>query len=474
MWERLKQWARKWLGINLPEEEQPIEAFAKRYEDIRSENITAVISNKLAMLTFADSTMDITAPGGEKKTLPVRAQLIHDALDAIWQMDASWIAAQIFGKGGKLLIPTVAAGKVAVNVIDQDRMRIIEMDGRRIVSATLLVDTAIKDDRTYYLLSDYVLQDGTQHIRYRIVDEGDHEYPTGSLDLWAQVTPEISIANTDRLLFAFMRSPRDNRTNTKRYGVPITYGAEELLKELTEHANIYRREYRLTRPMLGLDSSLWRDPKAPAGTSAGMTIDSVRRTVQDGDDPFIPMETSSMDGKGTWMHFAPSIRQDAMEARYQSLCRRLEKACGLSQGILTERQTMNYANRDEVRAAQYDTFSVIKAMRDEWERGMADLAYAIDVLAEHFGLTPAGSRSQYEIEYDWDTSLIESTSEAWAQNVEAHSAKIISDAELRQWLKGGTLAEAQQAIDEMREDADADPVERVLQSIRSAPEADEE
>ena len=174
-----------------------------------------------------------------------------------------------------------------------------------------------------------------------------------------------------------------------------------------------------------------------------------KRQVQDGDDPFIPVESMVIDGKTPWQQYAPSIRHEAMEQRYNTLLRRVEKACGLSQGVLTERQQLNYANRDEVRAAQYDTFSVVHAMRGQWEKAVADAAYAVDVLAEYFGLSPAGARGQYEIAYDWDTSLIESSEQAYQQLSELQSRGIVSKAELRQFVRGGTLEEAQAAIEEI-------------------------
>ena len=49
MWDKIKNLVRKWLGINLPEEPQPVERFARDYEDIRGDTITATIANKLAM-----------------------------------------------------------------------------------------------------------------------------------------------------------------------------------------------------------------------------------------------------------------------------------------------------------------------------------------------------------------------------------------------------------------------------------------
>lgn len=459
MWEKLKNWVRKWLGVNLPEEDYPVDKFARDYENIDSENITAIIANKLAMLTFADSEMTI-ADSADSETLSVRAQIIHDTLTRLWENDAQWIIAQMLGKGGKLLLPTVANGKISVFAVDQNRMRIVAMNDNRVTQATILIDTTIIDNKRYYLLADYILADHTQRIRYRIVDDSDRQIPIGSLSSWEDIPDEITIGNVDRNLFAYIRSPRDNRTNRKRYGVPITYGSEKTIAELVEHINTYHREYRLTRPMLGLDASLWRNLDS-SYNHAPITIDSVRKTVQDGDDPFIPLEVGSLDGKGIWQHFAPAIRQEAMEARYQSLCRRLEKECGLSQGILTERQTMNYANRDEVRAAQYDTFSVVKSIRNEFERGMDDLAYAIDVLAEHFGLSPYGARGQYEISFDWDQSLIESTEQTFAQMSELQSGGMVSKAELRKWVLGGSIEEAEAAIQNIA-DSEPNPIDTAL------------
>lgn len=463
MWDKLKDWLRQWLGIevNTGDSRSPDGAVIK-YENITADNIGATIANKLAMLVLADSTMEVTEDG--KKDPGPRVALIRDVLEGIWDEDLTWITAQALGKGGKVLVPVVSGGRVRVDVIDHNRMLIRAMDGRKITSATLIADTETVNDTKYYLLADYTLENGAQTIRYRVKAETGGWYDAAQVAKWAGITPEITIGNTDRLLFAYLRCPRDNRTDNKQLGVPVTYGAEAIIDELVEHANIYRREYKLTRPMLGLDSTLWQNfGDGFTDTARRMDIKSLRKTVQDGDDPFIPVEGASLSDKAIWQYYAPAIRQEAMEQRYQNLCRRVEKACGLSQGILTERQTMNYANKDEVRAAQYDTFSVVKAVRDQWERVMDDLAYAIDVLAERFGLTAAGSRGRYVLGFDWDTALIESTTEAFTQNMELHAGGMISDAEMRQWVRGGTLEEAQEAIEEIRKGKrENNPMNRIL------------
>lgn len=458
MFERLREWIRSWLGVRVERPELPLDGFVRHYEDITGEDITATIANKLAMLTMADSTLEVADPSGREALTP-RAQLLSDTLQRLWQEDAPWMTAQAFGKGGVVLAPMVTPGRqLHVDVVDQNRVAILRRDGEKPTEAALIVEQLVKDDRRYNLIANYALTEGGNVIRYHAVDEAGVPVGLATLEPWAGITPEVRIGGVDRLLLAFLLCPRDNRRTDKDAGVPITFGAESLVKELAEHANIYRREYKLTRPMLGLDATLW------AGDSDTLSIRKIRKTVQDTDEPFIPVDAPSLDGKAVWQYYAPAIRQEAMEARYQSLCRRVEKACGLSQGILTERQTMNYANRDEVRAAMYDTFSVVRAMRARWETALEDLAYGLDALAERAGLTPAGGRGQFALSFDWDMSLIESTAETFQQYLELQTIGAVSKAEIRQWVKGGTLQEAQAAVDEIAASTPAkeDPFQTIL------------
>ena len=429
MWERLREMARSWLGADAEPPRAPVDESVRRYE--RAEDgITAAIAGKLAMLTFADSTFAVAQANGD--TPSPRTALIERALMPLWQRDAEWITAQALGKGGMLLVPSVtASGGVQIQAVDQNRLVALEERGGQLTRAVLAADECEQRGRRYCLLASYELAPGgAQRIRYRAFSDAGAQAPLTAFAAWKDLTPEIDIADTDRLLLAHLKCPRDNRTTDRLIGVPITYGAEKLIEELNEHARIYRREFKLTRPMLGLDSSLWRDVPA-AGD-----IRQLRRTVQDSDDPFVPFPAPTMSAGATWQYFAPDIRAEAMETRWNSLCRRLEKACGLSQGILTERPTMSYANRDEVRAAQYDTFAVVRAIRTAWEQALEDLAYAVDVLAERFALTEPGDGGGYALSFDWDLSMIESTSQTFEQLAELHARGGCTLEELRQWVMG--------------------------------------
>ena len=135
------------------------------------------------------------------------------------------------------------------------------------------------------------------------------------------------------------------------------------------------REYRLTRPMLGLSAEMWRQPFE--GGESG--VERARRTVQDGDDPFIPIEGAYDETKAPWLVYAPAIRNEAMYDRLEHLFAMLEKAVGTSRGILTARETAT-ATATEIRAANHDTLTLVTAIRRMWEQALDDMAYAADVL----------------------------------------------------------------------------------------------
>jgi len=441
MWQRFVEWIKSFFKRT---PEPGVEtSYAAKYEDITGENVTATMSNALASKVYGDSTFQID---GEGK----RVEMLRSLLDPLWEDDLPWITAQAFGKGGMVLVPTVTGGEVVISAANQERLYITGRRGRKAVSAVLLAESVIIDKEEYQRWMYYALdENGSQMIQTVVTNCDGVSIPFETVPAWADIEPEITIGGTDRLLIAFIKCPRDNRKELKAYGVPISYGAEREIVEAVEHYNIYRREYKLTRPMLGMSASLWRNKKDSTGAPRILDIDDVARTVQDGDLPFVPIEGAVYDEKTSWPYFAPAIRQEAMEARMQSLYRRLEKACGLSQGVLTERQTVDYANKDEVRAAQYDTFAVVMAMRQSIKAALVDLAYSADVLAERFGLTPAGARGNYELKFDWDYTMIESSEQTWKHLIDLQTRGAYRLAQLYQWENGGTLDDAQAAVDDV-------------------------
>lgn len=443
MWQRFVNWIKQ-IFKKSPEQ-GPEVPYSERYEDITGENVTATIANKLAKKVFGDSTMEIVGTGR-------RADYVRSVLDPFFKEDLGNITSQTLGKGGMVVVPVVSGGGVVFTSVNQERVYITGRRGRQPVSATILAETVMIDGEMFRRWMDYNLDpSGLQTLTTVVTNETGSEVPFNVVPAWADIEPEISISNTDRLLLGFLTCPTDNRRERKAYGVPITYGADRQIAEYVEHQNIFAREFRLSRFMLGLDSAYWSNKTDVKATDV-RDIGFVNRTIQDSEYPFIPIEKNRMDGETAWETYAPDIRFTAMLGRAQYLGEQVENVCGLSRGILSERPKVSYKNVDEVRAANYDTYCIVRDMRRGLEAALQDLAYAIDVFAERFGLTPAGARGSFTVAFDWDLSMIESSTQTYEQIKEGRADKVISKAEHRQWIKGGTLEEAKKAIAEIEKE----------------------
>ena len=417
-------------------------------------SFAAIFARKLANLAFTDATMAVTPPEGDADAPRglrrpgaraggggfqgraedgprARADIVGEALT--WAMErARTITAQALATGGRLLVPGVAGNALRVDAVPQERLYVFETAGEAIVSCAILADRAVRDGREFFRFAGYALRDGRLEIRHRAVDASGRPVPLAAVPAWAGIRADSAIEGVDRMPFAFLKCPAGARGADGVYGRPITYGSEPLVAELREHLATIAREYRLTRPMLGLDSQMWRG----IGDGDDLTpIERVKRTVQDDGGLFIPVDPALDGGQAPWMIYSPAIRDGAMLSRLEQLCALLEKSVGVSRGILTARETAG-ATATEIRAANYDTLTWVTAIRDAWVRAMADLAAAADLLAEHFGLSPWGQRGEYAVRFDWDMSLFESSEETFAQLEALCDRGALSTGELRAWVTG--------------------------------------
>ena len=433
---------RNWFNLlkrkskrNIKEKDEwQVISHGEAYENNYQENITAVIAGRLAQLTFGESYANLALTGEYEKTL-------KEFLENLWNKLLN-ITAQAYGKGGKVILPLLSNGKLTFSVVDQSRVVVTQETFGKPSEALVLADCTQEHGRTYYRLIRYALkEDGLQTITQEVIDETGNTYPLHNVSIWENLDSILTIPNCNRLFMGFIRCPRDKRTEESEYGVPITYGATQEMNELAEHLVWYRREFKLTRVMLGLDSLLIADAK---------------RSVQDSEYPFVAIGQSLLGEKGNRFEcFAPQIRQEAFENRLQSLQRRLEKACGLSQGILTERQQISYANKDEVRASMYDTFTIVRAMRTNIQKALEDVLYSAEKLCLFFGETQKELNSEKVnlteetgvLSINWDMSLLESTQESFNQLLTLTERGWIGREKIVSWVLG---CSEQQAIKELQ------------------------
>ena len=433
MFQKFIMWIFRLFNIQSQTTQKEVEdnqKYAVEYERIDEINFNSIFSNKLANYVINDSNVNIT---GEN----ARVELLDKTIQSMWKK-AKKITSMGFGYGGVILVPYVKSGKIYYNIVSQSRVTIDEVEGENIIGATIIADKrtvnrGIGNSKTYYRLTNYRVRNGNIEITQKFTDENGHEVPVP--DFWKNIELKKVITGVDRALFGYIESPINNRKTDDKYGVPITYGCDSTIAEIKETMKQLYREYKLKETFVGADSTMF-DGKDK------LPLNGLFKKIDAGDDTFFEV-------------FDPAFRP--YTERLQELFKRLEHQIGTSAGILSEVNTQN-ATATEIKRSMYDTFTLVDGMRSNIEKGIEDFLYSANVLANAYNLTPQGD---YEVSFDWDYSLLEDSQETFSQLITAQSKGIISEVEVRQWMKPDeTLEDSQKAIEEIK--ASEPSVEQIM------------
>ena len=379
--------------------------YAFEYERIDDINFNAIFSNKLANYVVNDSSMAIE--GNNPRT-----ELLNKTTQSLWKK-AKKIISMGFGYGGLFLVPYVKGNKEYYTLVPQSRVTIDSTDGDLITGATILAERkeitkGMGNTKTYIRWTNYRLENGNCIIEQRFSDETGQEIPAP--DFWRNILLKQTISNVDRVLLGYIKSPINNRKANDKYGVPICYGCDATIKEIKDTMKQLAREYHLKEPFVGVDVTMFNGKN---------------QLPQNG--LFKKFDFGS-DGEEKFEVYDPQFRD--YTNRLQELYARLEHEVGTSRGILTD-PLSSYQNTDETRRAMQDTSSIIDAMRENFEKGLEDFIYALNVLANAYNLSPQGD---YNITYDWSYYFVESTTDTWNQLMAGYNKGVVSKEELRAFI----------------------------------------
>lgn len=395
------------------------------YEALEQINFTSIFAGSLANKAVSDSSMTVKdASGGDSR----RSEWIGEGLARVWKQNKVLVS-QALGKGGKLLVPYVHNGRPYVDVIDQSRMVITAMRGDEITGAMLMADIGSLDGKVYYRFADYSLENGVHTIRNRATTDKGGDVGLDILPQWEGIQEEIVINRVEHILFGYLKCPTDSREDKQIMGVPVTYGGDEVIRDLHACLADMRREYDLKKSFVGADERMFDKDKKPPDN--GLFKKFSQRGLKDG---------------AFWEIFDPAIRDSAYLSRFQQLCSLLESTVGVSPGILTKVER-SYVTDDEIKQQNSDTFALVSDIRENIETAFQQTAYALDVLAEFFGATPAGGMGDWQILWDWDVSMLESSTETFNQLSELESRGLILPERLVSWTTGMSMDEAKQEVE---------------------------
>lgn len=397
-----------------------IDLWAKMYANeapwlsssVKSLNLSVAIASEISRMATIEAVVEVE--GG------ARAEYLQEQMAAVFDEIREQMEYGV-AIGGLVMKPFVTKdGKMAVEYHKASEFIPVEFDSTGALISVIFVDKRKVNDRWYTKLEFHQMVGRSVVIRNAVFksssesDLGSQVPLTASIEEWADLLPEATIANVDKPLFAYFRNPVANSVDpNSKLGMSCYGRAVDLIKEADFQWSNFLWEFESGQRALYVDVLAF---KRDANNNPILPNKRLYRTIDAGGQEDALFED-----------WSPTFRQADLLAGLDAILRRIEFTVGLAYGTLSNPQTIE-KTATEIAAAKQRTYALIvdtqKAIRDAMEH----LAYAIDVWTTLFNLAPAGP---YEISFTFDDSTIVDKELQFTSDLRLVQSGIMSKVEFR-------------------------------------------
>lgn len=412
-----------------------------------SYSVEAEVCESLANLMLTDFTLPVEGTSARATWL--------DGVSSDFVRDTATTAISLaFETGDAVIVPLWNGIDFDNVVVGAPDFEILSSVGNRIRSMVYVVDSRRLDDGTRYELLQHIElvsyrtdagEASANHYRLYVAKDGmisDME-PGQALDAWADYETDWYVPNVDRLLVARFRSfAIDPKHPNTTKGVPICFGAAEPIREIRYLLDQMHTEFGLSEKAIMADKRMFRKVAV-----RGLDGEEDYATVLPKGRERLFVATRPNDSGDPIHDWSPDIRYEAYLADLDRQEQLVEKAVGVSSGIISSPNDMNYQNVDNVRKSQQKTIGFIKSARRVAEACLTDLVYAWDVLANYYGINPVGD---YDVKFDWSDDYVNTFADQQNALIAGESIGATDAVDYRMFMFGESPEVAKQRVDEIK------------------------
>lgn len=429
---------------------------SQKFRDYRlqgeSYSVEAEVSEALANLMLMDSSMPVMGTSE-------RALWLDGVSDDFMRAKASAAVSTGFLTGDCIVVPSYNGRGIVNVVVGSDDFEILACNGDEITSCSYVVDSKLRNNERYTLLQvvdlvGYEANDGTSAYanRYRMFVARNGALLGTDLSKfpeWERLYEnEWYVPNVDRLLVARFKSHTvdHSRVNSIK-GVPVCYGASEPISEIHYLLDQMHNEFHLSEKMIIADKRFFKKE---------FGRDGVASTVLPRGKERLFMDVRNTGTESVGIHdWSPEVRYQAYLDAIDKQEKLVERAVGVSSGIISTPNDLNYQNVDNVRKSQQKTIGFINTARKQAEKTFAQLVYIWDTLANYHGINAQGD---YELVYDWSDEYIETFADKQAAILAGESIGATDAVDYRMFVYGEAPDVAKSRVEEIKAAKPALPV----------------
>lgn len=386
------------IKIDIPvsdEMTEAIELWSLMYKDkapwlddnTKSLNLASAIASELARLATIEMKSEIT---GTEDTNNKRAEYLNEQYQKVIN-DIRTTTEYAAALGGLIFKPYIDGDNIAVDYVLADEFIPVKYDSSGNITAVIFIERMRKERNIYTRLEYHdLLKEGYYISNTAYVNEnGDeslgYQVPLTEVEEWADLEPEILLTNVEKPLFGYLKMPMANTIDTRSpLGISVYARAVGLIEEADKQYSRILWEYEGSELAINASMDLFKaDNTLPKGKER-----LYRKLDTDAEDFFEP--------------FSPAIRDESLFNGLNKILQRIEFACGLAYGTLSDVQLVE-KTAEEIKVSKQRSYSTVVDIQKAIKTALIDLVYAMDVYVTLGELAPAG---EYDISFEFDDSLV--------------------------------------------------------------------
>ena len=276
-------------------------------------------------------------------------------------------------------------------------------------------------------------------------DDLGQEISLTSVPGWENIAPSVTIANVDRLLFAYFKMPEANNIDIySPLGVSGFDKAIDLIEQADKQFSRLLWEYEGGELAIDIDRDALKDTNVFDGEGNLKVVSRMGHMQQ----RLYRRIDIGVEGD-TYNQFAPALRDSNYINGLNTILMHIEDITGLSRGTLSQVDTAEARTATELRILKQRSYQTNKDIQDAIQYCLEDLIYVMDVLCDLYDITPAG---EYETSFEFDDSILVDKDEELGRNISLLHEGVEGKKELRMWYKGETERQAREALLEIQEE----------------------
>lgn len=396
-------------------------------ENTKSLNLASSIASELARLTTLEMKSEITGSP--------RADYLNEQYQKVIE-DIRRVTEYTAAKGGLIFKPYIDGNGIAVDYVQSDEFFPVKYDSAGSITACIFTERKKEGKKVYTRLEYHDLREEGYYISNTayVNENGDEslgsQIPLDRVQEWADLEPEVLLQNIEKPLFAYYKMPIANTIDTRSpLGVSVYARARNLIEEADRQYSRTLWEYEGSELAIDVDiTALDNNNELPEGK------ERVFRKLDIGDETF-------------YKPYSPAIRDESLFNGLNKILQRIEFACGLAYGTLSDVQMVE-KTAEEIKSSKQRTYSMVADMQRGLQHALEDLIYSMDIWATLNG-APNG---EYEVSFDFDDSLVVDSKTEQAIMLQEVSAGLIKPELYLIERYGVTEEQAKEMLPNMNED----------------------